>query len=129
MSAFLLDTCTFLWLVEDSPNLPKSVRTVVSSPENAIYLSVVSIWEILVKTATGALTLPEPAHDYLTRQRAAHKIDSLPLGEDAVVNLSRLPSVHKDPFDRMLICQALANGFTILTPDKQIASYPVKVAW
>lgn len=129
MNAYLLDTCTFLWLVEDSPKLPKSVRTLFSAPDNLIYLSVVSFWEILVKTATGALTLPEPAHGYVTRQRAAHKIDSLPLNEDAVANLSRLPHVHKDPFDRMLICQALACGFTILTPDREISSYPVKVAW
>ena len=129
MSAYLLDTCTFLWLVEDSPKLPKSVRALFSAPDNAIYLSVVSFWEILVKTATGALLLPEPAHGYVMRQRTAHRIDSLPLNEDALVNLPRLPNVHKDPFDRMLICQALASGFTILTPDKEISSYPVKVAW
>ncbi len=129
MSAYLLDTCTFLWLVEDSPNLPKPIRTLFSSPDNAVYLSVVSLWEILLKTATGGLTLPEPAHGYVTRQRVAHRIDSLPLNEDAVVNLSRLPSVHKDPFDRMLICQAIAYGFTILTPDRDFASYPVKVTW
>jgi PIN domain nuclease of toxin-antitoxin system len=129
VNAYLLDTCTFLWLVADSPQLPKSVRSLFSSPDNSIYLSVVSVWEILVKTATGALTLPEPAHEYVTRQRVAHRIDSLPLNEDAVVNLPRLPSVHKDPFDRMLICQALASGFTILTPDREISSYPVKVAW
>ena len=129
MSAYLLDTCTFLWLVEESPRLPKSVRTLFSSADNAVWLSVVSIWEILVKSATGALSLPEPAHEYVTRQRIAHRIDSLPLNEDAVIHLSRLPGVHWDPFDRMLICQALAYGFTILTPDKEIASYPVKVAW
>jgi len=125
----LLDTCTFLWIIADDPQLSGSARQLFSTPGNEVYLSAASVWEILVKHQLGRLPLPEPAHQFIPHQRAAHRIDPLPLDEEAALQIARLPDHHKDPFDRMLICQAIAHGLTLLTPDADIARYPVRTAW
>lgn len=75
------------------------------------------------------MPLPQPPQQFIPAQRRAHGIETLPLDEDAVLQLPRLPDIHKDPFDRMLICQAIAHGMTILTPDPLITRYPVRTAW
>lgn len=125
----LLDTCTFLWIVSDSPELSDTARKSFSDPANEVYLSVVSAWEIIVKHDLGKLPLPEPPHEFIKKWRVRHDIDSLPLDEAAVLQLSRLPGYHKDPFDRILICQAIAGSLVILTPDPRITSYPVRAEW
>jgi PIN domain nuclease of toxin-antitoxin system len=125
----LLDTCTFLWLIADSPDLSSDARQVFSDPSNEVYLSVVSAWEIVIKHRLGRLPLPEPPQRFIPRQRTLHEIRSLPIEEAAVLQLARLPDYHKDPFDRMLICQAIAHGLTILTPDPAITQYPVRTEW
>jgi len=125
----LLDTCTFIWLITDAPQLSPIARSIFSSAENEAYLSSVSAWEIAVKHALGRLELQDAPDLYVPRERARHGITPLPLDETAVLHLSRLPVLHKDPFDRMLICQALVNGFAILTPDELIRRYPVRTVW
>lgn len=125
----LLDTCTFLWLVSDDPELSDTARSLFADPDNDVYLSVASAWEIIVKHNLGKLPLPEPAHDFIKNNRVRHRIESLPLDEAAVLQLSRLPEYHRDPFDRILICQAIAGSMTILTPDFHITSYPVRTEW
>ena len=125
----LLDTCTFLWIVSDSPELSDNARRLFSDPGNEVYLSVASAWEIIVKHSLGKLPLPEPPHEFIKRWRTRHDIDSLPLEETAVLQLSRLPDYHKDPFDRILVCQAIAGGHVILTPDPNILKYPVRTEW
>jgi PIN domain nuclease of toxin-antitoxin system len=92
-------------------------------------LSVVSAWEIAIKSGLKNLTLPEPAQFFLRRARILHKIESLNLDEEAIVQLPHLPPLHRDPFDRMLICQAIAEGMAILTPDELIRQYPVRTIW
>lgn len=125
----LLDTCTFLWVISDSENLSTHSRKLFADPENEVYLSPVSVWEIMVKHGLGRLPMPEPPQQFVPRYRKLHGIQTLPLDEDAVLQLPRLPSHHKDPFDRMLICQAIAHGITLLTPDAAIDQYPVKTIW
>ena len=125
----LLDTCTFLWLVSDDPELSDTARSLFADPDNDVYLSVASAWEIIVKHNLGKLPLPEPAHDFIKNNRVRHRIETLSLEEAAVLQLSRLPEYHRDPFDRILICQAIAGSMTILTPDTQITSYPVRTEW
>lgn len=125
----LLDTCTFLWLVSDAPELSDTARRLFADPDNDVYLSVASAWEIIVKNNLGKLPLPEPAHDFIKNNRIRHRIESLSLDEAAVLQLSRLPEYHRDPFDRILICQAIAGSMTILTPDTHITSYPVRTEW
>lgn len=125
----LLDTCTFLWLVSDGPELSQNARRLFVDPANDVYLSVASAWEIIVKHNLGKLPLPELPHDFIKNNRVRHRIETLPLDEAAVLQLSRLPEYHKDPFDRILICQAIAGGMAILTPDTHINRYPVRVEW
>ncbi len=125
----LLDTSTFLWYIADSPRLPRDVVTEIRAPETEVSLSVVSLWEILVKHKLGRLSLPEPPSAYIPRQRTRHQIESLPLVESAIAHLSKLPDTHNDPFDRMLICQAIEHDLTLVTSDRAIQAYPVRVLW
>ena len=125
----LLDTCTFLWLVSDAPELSDAARKVFAEVENEVYLSAVSTWEIAVKHALGRLHLPMLPEQYVPDQRTRHEISFLPLHEDATLFLKRVPRIHKDPFDRMLICQALVHDLVILTPDPLISQYTVGTMW
>ena len=125
----LLDTATFLWAASDAPEFTENAREIFADPENDIYLSSVSAWEIAVKYALGKLPLPEPPGRFVPLQGKQHGIDPLPLDEEAALHLSRLPLLHKDPFDRMLVCQAVVNHLVILTPDELIHQYPVRTIW
>ena len=125
----LLDTSTFLWFITASPELPAEVSTAIQSPANEVCLSVVSFWEILVKHQLGRLPLPEEPSTYIPRQRDRHRVDSLPLHEAALTHLSKLPAIHRDPFDRMLVCQAIEHAFTLVTRDRAVRAYPVKTFW
>jgi PIN domain nuclease of toxin-antitoxin system len=125
----LLDTCTFLWLITDAPALSPRARELFAEVENEVYLSVVCTWEIAVKHALGKLPLPASPEQYIPAQRIKHNIDSLLLEEEPTLYLGRLPPVHKDPFDRMLICQAIVHSLVILTPDPLISQYPVRTIW
>lgn len=125
----LLDTCTFLWLVDDASALSQTARALIRDPGNEAFLSAVSAWEIAIKQGLDRLVLAEPALRYVPKYRAAHHLLELPLDEAAALQISRLPAIHKDPFDRMLVCQAIAHGLTLVTPDTQITQYPVLTAW
>jgi PIN domain nuclease of toxin-antitoxin system len=125
----LLDTCTFLWITTDDPALSQRAQELFAAIENEIYLSVVSTWEIAVKHGIGKLPLPALPEQYIPAQRIKHGIDSLPLDEEASLYLGKLPTPHKDPFDRMLICQAIVHDMILLTPDPLITQYPVRTDW
>lgn len=125
----LLDTCTFLWIVLDAPELSKAARQLFRDPDNEVYLSTVSAWEIAVKYSLGRLVLPTPPQVCVPELRRAHSVESLPLSEEATLYLHRLPALHRDPFDRMLVCQAIVGGMVLLTPDAAIAQYPIRVQW
>ena len=123
----LLDTHVFLWYISGDPNLPASTRDAIRDRGNEAYLSVISVWEAIVKHSLGKLPLPESAGRYLPRQRERHEISNLPLDEPSVVRLGSLPSLHRDPFDRMLVCQALQHELVVATADDTVRAYPVTV--
>ncbi len=123
----LLDTHIFLWFVNGDNRLSTEVRNAICDYDNEVYLSIISIWECIVKYKLGKLPLPEPPDIYLPRQRDRHQIINLNLDESSVVQLTKLPSLHRDPFDRMLICQALQHNLSIATADKAIRAYPIKL--
>ena len=125
----LLDTCAFLWLTIDGPELSEKAIEAFRNPENRVYLSAVSAWEIIVKNRLGKLPLPENPASFVSRQCQIHQIEFLSLDEFAVYQLQTLPDLHRDPFDRMLICQALHKQLTILTSDEMIKQYPVTTIW
>lgn len=125
----LLDTCTFLWLVRNDSQLSSAAAALFCNPANEVYLSAVSVWEIAVKHQLGKLPLADAPSRYVPRERLRHGISPLPLDEGDTLMLDRLPPVHADPFDRLLICQAIQRGLTLLTPDPQIHRYPVAATW
>ena len=126
---YLLDTCTFLWICEGSQRLSERAVSSFQNPDNDVYLSCVSGWEIAVKFKRGKLPLPQTPALFVPSMREQHHIAKLQLEEAAVLRLDTRPDNHRDPFDRMLICQALLGGLTLLTPDPDIRSYPVNVEW
>jgi PIN domain nuclease of toxin-antitoxin system len=121
----LLDTHIFLWFISGDSRLSTDVRDIIRDLDNEIYLSVVSVWESIVKYQLGKLPLPEPPETYLPKQRELHQITSLTLDESSIAQLAKLPPLHRDPFDRMLICQALQYGLTIATVDAAVRAYSV----
>jgi PIN domain nuclease of toxin-antitoxin system len=125
----LLDTVSFLWWVTDDPALSTAAADLIRDPSREVFLSPVSVWEIVVKHALGKLPLPEAPDSLVPRLRTDHGIKELPLTEGAVLQLPRLPPLHRDPFDRMLLCQAIQHGLTMITPDEELRQYPVRTAW
>jgi PIN domain nuclease of toxin-antitoxin system len=125
----LLDTCTFLWIAAGSAELSRTARDLFADPDNDVFLSSVSTWEIGVKYRLGKLPLPDPPDRLILQLRVEHGIEPLALDEESTFQLLRLPDLHRDPFDRMLICQAIHHAMAILTPDPAIRGYPVRTLW
>ncbi len=123
----LLDTHIFLWFISGDLQLSVELRNSIQDSDNEVYLSVISVWEILVKYQLGKLPLPEPPEIYVPRQRNLHQILNLDLDEGCVIQLANLPPLHRDPFNRMLVCQALHNDLTIATVDAAVRAYSVSV--
>ncbi len=125
----LLDTCTFLWIVGGSPRVPARVRGLFQDPATEVFLSAASAWEIALKHQGGQLPLPAPPDRFVSAQRDAHGMTSLPIDEASALHVTRLPPIHRDPFDRMLVAQAIVHGLTILTPDPLVIQYPARTTW
>ncbi len=125
----LLDTCTFLWIIAGSRELSPTAANMFTDPTHEIYLSAVSVWEISVKHSLGKLPLPTSVDRFVLAQREMHGISVLSIEERAVFHLHKLPTLHRDPFDRMLVCQAIEHDCVLLTPDPLIAQYPVRTRW
>ena len=123
---FLLDTHVFLWFISGDTRLPAGWRDTIRNPQHEIFLSVVSLWEAIIKYQLGKLALPEPPQRYLPTQRERHQIANLPLDEASVQQLATLSPIHRDPFDRMLICQAVEHNLTIIVDDV-FRAYPAPV--
>ncbi len=101
----------------------------VGDVDTKVYLSSVSSWEIATKHALGKLPLPKAPSELIPEIRRAYRIAVLSLDEESALQVDRLPTLHRDPFDRMLICQAIVHGLILLTPDEEIRRYPVRVLW
>jgi PIN domain nuclease of toxin-antitoxin system len=125
----LLDTCSFLWAVRGDEQMSAEAVALFRDPANEVYLSSVSAWEIALKHQLGKLPLSDAPARYVPRERERHGIEPLALAEADALLLDRLPPLHADPFDRLLICQAVQHGMTLLTPDAMIHRYPVPVRW
>ena len=124
----LLDTCTFLWLA-GGRSLSSPAAAAVRDPANEVFLSAVSVWEIVSKHRSGRLDLPEPPERLVPTERRLRGVEALAFDEDAALQGTRLPFLHRDPFDRLLIAQAIAHSLAIVTPDPAIAQYPIRVIW
>ena len=125
----LLDTVTFLRATLGPTELSTRAKELLQDVDNERYLSAVSSWEIAIKYALGALPLPESPERFIPKHREILVTDVLPLDEESALHLVRLPQLHRDPFDRMLVCQAIVHGMVVVTPDDLISRYPVRTAW
>ena len=123
----LLDTCDFLWFISGDPSLPSKLHAPLRDSSNEVFLSVISFWEILVKNRLGKLPLPRPPERYIVEQCERHAISILNLDLAAVIRLPNLPLIHRDPFDRMLICQAQAGAMLFASSDPMIHRYAVEL--
>ncbi len=123
----LLDTHIFLWFILNDAQLPELLRASIEDEANEVFLSTVSVWEIAIKYQLNRLPLPQPPSVYIPEQRAFNRIRSLPLDEASAAQLQGLPLHHSDPFDRMLICQALTHDLLLVSVDSKMPLYPVKL--
>ncbi len=123
----LLDTHIFLWFILNNERLPELLRASIEAETNEVLLSTVSVWEIAIKYQLNHLPLPKPPSVFIPEQRALNRIQSLPLDEASAAQLQRLPPHHNDPFDRMLICQALTHDLLLVSVDDKIQRYNVKL--
>jgi len=121
----LLDTHVFLWFITGDARLSVWLRDSIRDQQNLVHLSVVSLWEVIIKQQIGKLPLPAPADTYIPEQRQRHGISSLDLNEASVVEVSKLPLLHRDPFDRLLIAQARRHDMKLVTVDGMIRRYSV----
>ena len=120
----LLDTHIFLWYTANDKRLTPAWSQAIRDLDNEVYLSVVSLWEAIIKYTTGKLLLPEAPETYIPRLREYHQIISLSVEEVDVAQVAALPLLHGDPFDRLLIGQAIQHGLTLVTVDAAICAYP-----
>lgn len=126
---YLLDTCTYLWIITDNQkNLSDKVREIFPDKNNEIYISVISQIEMTIKQMKHKIPgLSRPVIDYYKKDRISSDVDLLSLTPEDIDCLTQLPKIHSDPFDRLLIAQAINRGMTILTPDKKFKKYPVRI--
>ncbi len=124
----LLDTHTFLWAIADDGRLSRRAQQIYTDP-NDLWLSVASIWEMLIKMRAGKLPLPEPTGPYIVKELAQNKIGVLPIKLDHVLRIESLPAHHRDPFDRILIAQSLEENLPLITADPVFERYSAKLIW
>ena len=125
----LLDTHTFMWWDSDKSKLSPTALEACESPENTLYLSLASVWEMQIKHQLGKLALGQPLADLLRKHEDINRTTILPVALADIIALSELPPIHRDPFDRILIAQTRRGGFRFVTCDPTIASYEVDVLW
>ena len=123
----LLDSHIFLWWISDDARLPARVRRVVSSAHNDCWVSHVTVWEMAIKAALGKLKLHRPVEQFVTEECEVNGFRLLPIAFRHVCAVERLPWHHRDPFDRLLVCQALAEVMALATRDPQLERYGVRV--
>ena len=132
MTGLLLDTCVLVWAVAEPERLPSPARAGIVDPARRVCVSTASLWELVLKQAKGALRWSVPPGDtvgFFLEQCAAHRFEVLIIEPAVLQPLERLPTHHRDPFDRLLVAQAITEGLGLVTPDPMIHRYPVATHW
>jgi len=124
----LLDTHAFLWAISANEKLSRRAERIFIGPSD-LWLSVASIWEIVIKVQLGKMPLPVPAGPYIVKKLVENKIETLPIELDHVLKVEKLATLHSDPFDRILIAQSIHEGLPVITADPIFERYPVQVIW
>jgi PIN domain nuclease of toxin-antitoxin system len=124
----LLDTHAFLWGISGDERMSQNARQLFIGPSN-LSLSIVSIWEILIKAQTGKLRIPQPAGPWVLSKLAENHIEILPIALAHLLAFEQLPLHHRDPFDRILIAQSMEEEIPLVTSDPRFTRYPVQMIW
>jgi len=125
----LLDTHAFLWFITDDPALSSEAKSLIENPDNDVFLSVASLWEMAIKVSIGKLTIKQPFDVFMTEQIRLNSISLLNISIDHVNLITSLPFHHRDPFDRLLIAQAMAEQLSLVSADVIFDSYDIKRLW
>lgn len=125
----LLDTHVFLWWITDDQRLSEKARSMIGNSENRLFFSAASGWEIAIKAGLGKINLEADLDVFLGKQLEINDITPLPVQMNHALYVHRLPLLHRDPFDRMIIAQAQVENMPIVTQDRQIAKYYVETVW
>jgi PIN domain nuclease of toxin-antitoxin system len=125
----LLDTQTFIFYVDRPDALPSAARVALEDPGNDLLLSIAAPWEMQIKSTLGKLQLSKPPAEFVQAELDSGAIQLLPIALAHINVLPQLPTLHRDPFDRLLIAQATHENLTIVTGDETIARYPVPTLW
>jgi len=126
---YLLDTHAFLWFISEDERLSKNVCDIISRQDNEIYFSAGSAWEIAIKTGLGRLSIQGELEHFLIDQLSVNQMLSLPITLPHAVCTRLLPAIHKDPFDRILIAQSTLENMPLITHDRIMTEYDVRVVW
>jgi PIN domain nuclease of toxin-antitoxin system len=124
----LLDTHAFLWALAGDARMSRRTRDLFAGSTD-LFLSMASIWEILIKAQSGKLNFPRPAGPYVLSKLVENRIECLAITLDHLLAYERLPMHHRDPFDRMLIAQSIEEKLSVITADPLFKQYPVQVIW
>lgn len=125
----LLDTHVFIWWDSDPARLSPRALALCQDPQNTLMLSVISIWEMVIKIQLGKLKLSLALPEVIESQQRVNGVEVLPAVLSHVLTLEKLPAYHKDPFDRLLVAQAVVEDAVLVSADPNIARYPVQVVW
>ncbi|MFB2922350.1 type II toxin-antitoxin system VapC family toxin [Aerosakkonema funiforme] len=125
----LLDTHTFIWYVMDNPKLSATVRVMIDDGNNELLLSIASIWEMAVKQSIGKLNFGLPFRMFIEQQLSSNSIELLNINLAHIDIIASLPLHHRDPFDRLIIAQAMVENIPILSADTIFDSYPIQRRW
>jgi PIN domain nuclease of toxin-antitoxin system len=125
----LLDTHAFLWWVADDRRLSRKARAAIASRDSACFLSMASVWEMAIKVGLQRLELPSSVDRFVSEQMAANAFEPLPIGLGHAGDVARLPFHHRDPFDRLLVAQALGEGLSIVSAGPVFGKYGVNRIW
>ncbi len=126
---YLLDTHTLLWFLKGDKKLSDKARRLIDSPRNSKFLSIVSLWEIAVKVSLGKLVLDKPFERLFPEQLYFNRIEILDITVDSLIKLTTLPFHHRDPFDRLIIAQALVEDLPIIGTDAAFDAYGISREW
>lgn len=125
---FLIDTHTFLWFIDGSSQLSSNAKNLLES-DNDIWISIVSLWEIAIKVNIAKLTLPNSYEEFISEQLALNDIEILPIRMSHLATYTTLPLHHRDPYDRLLIAQAISEKVSIIGADVAFDSYSITRIW
>ncbi|MBI3958119.1 MAG: type II toxin-antitoxin system VapC family toxin [Chloroflexi bacterium] len=123
----LLDTYTFIWMVVSPRRLPRRLYEAIVDPANILALSIASMWEMQIKYQLGKLELPASVPNFVTTQLQINDIQTLTVLDEHIWALDKLPLHHRDPFDRLLIAQAIVEGYRLASVDAVFREYPVEL--